>query len=288
MKKIGLIGLGAMGFPIAKRLQENGFELCTYVRSKHSLRKAEHLNIQVVDTPASLSKYTNTVILLVNNYSQCHHCLYSVDGILSSLMCGTVIISSTIGPKQIKELSSLCPPGVEILDAPISGGVIGAETGTLVTMVAGKKERFVSVKNIFASYSKKIVYVGEVVGQAQALKAINQMLVGIHMVATAESYALSQELGIDPQAMFETISECAGNSNIFHSRIPKLIAEDYSAHASLQTLEKDTGICKALADMKHIPCYLTTLCHDLFQQTPSSDPSGEDACAVIRLYKKEK
>lgn len=287
MRSIGLIGLGAMGYPIARHLIQKGFTLYTYVRSEHSLKKAQSLGIQTVDTPAALSRHTDTILILVNNFSQCRLCLCEENGVFSTLTHGTVIISSTVDPRQIKILSEACPSGVTMMDAPISGGAVGAEDGTLVTMAAGDRQCFDSLQEVFSAYSKKIVFVGKEVGQAQALKAVNQMLVGIHMVATAESFALARGLGIDPRAMYETISECAGNSNIFRSRMPKLIAEDYSVRASLQTLEKDTGICKDLADMVQTPCYLTALCHDMFAQTPTDNASAEDACAVVRLYSEQ-
>lgn len=287
MKKLGIIGLGTMGYPISKHLIDNGFSLYTYVRSERSRDRAQALGIQVVETPGELARYTDTVILLVADYNQCQHCLCDPDGIFATMGQGTVIISSTVDPRQIQELGAISPPDINILDAPVSGGAMGAEQASLVTMVAGDQAHFLKCGDIFSSYARKAVYVGPKLGQAQALKAVNQMLVGIHMVATAESMALATGLGINPVAMLETISECAGNSNIFRNRMPKLIAQDFAVRASLETLEKDTKICMDLAESVGVPCYLTEICHKLFQQTPRSRETAEDACAVIRLYRNE-
>lgn len=284
MKTLGIIGLGAMGHPIAHHLIRQGFTLYTTVRSERSRKKAEELGIQVLQNHQEFAQVTDRILLIVSNYAQCADCLLGDTGIFSTLKRGTIILSSTVDPRDAEALDAACPEGVELIDAPVSGGAIGAEKGTLVTMTAGSKDAVDACRDIFDSYCRKVVYVGNKAGQAQSVKAVNQMLVGIHMAATAEAMALSTALGIDPQAMFETISDCAGNSNIFQSRMPKLIAGDYSARASLETLEKDTKICMDLADTAHVPCYLTEICHDLFSRTPRTEANMEDACAVIRLY----
>lgn len=284
MKNLAFLGLGAIGFPIAEKLIQHGFHLYTSVHSPRSFERAQNLGIEIVESPAELSRHADTVLVLVNNYAQCKDCLFAENGLLSTLKSGTVILSSTLDPRQAKELEENFPQGVHYLDAPISGGVTGALAGTLVTMVSGEKNVFDSCADIFAAYSKKAVYVGEEVGQAQALKAVNQMLVSIHMVATSEAFSLASGLGINPEILLDIIPECAGNSNIFQNRMPKLIANDFSARASLKTLEKDTGICMDLAKMVHVPSYLTSLCHELLCATPSEDRAAEDACAVIRMY----
>ena len=287
MKKLGLLGLGALGMPVGERLIQHGFQLYTSVHSEHSRERAQSLGIEIVDSPAEIAAYTDIVLILVNNYSQCLECLTAEKGLFHSLKKGTVILSSTLDPRQAKELDVLCPQEVHLLDAPVSGGVTGAQSGTLVTMVAGEEAVLAQCKEVFSAYSKKVVHVGSEIGRAQALKAVNQMLVAIHMVATSEAMSLATGLGISPEVLLETVSDCAGNSNIFQNRIPKLIAGDFSARASLKTLEKDTAICIDLAKMVQVPCYLTSLCHDMFKCTPTTDPSLEDACAVIRLYQNQ-
>ena len=284
MKTLGIIGLGAMGHPIARHLIDHGFQLYTTVRSERSRKKAEALGIQILGSHKDFAAYTDRIFLIVSNYAQCAECLLGEDGIFSTLKAGTVILSSTVAPKDAEKLSELCPDGIRLIDAPVSGGAIGAEKGNLVTMTAGDRQTVDSCRDIFDCYCRKVVYVGERAGQAQSVKAVNQMLVGIHMTAAAEAMALSTALGIDPQAMFETITDCAGNSNIFQSRMPKLIAGDFSARASLETLEKDTKICMDLASSAGVPCYLTEMCHDLFPRTPRKEANADDACAVIRLY----
>ena len=284
MKTLGIIGLGAMGQPMAKNLQKHGYSLLTTVRSERSRKLACELGITVLENPGNLPEHTDTVLLLVSNYQQCCQCLEGETGLFAAMTHGTVIVSSTIAPEQMRLLEEACPKGVCLLDAPVSGGVTGAEQGTLVTMAAGDAEAFSRCSDIFACYSKKAVYVGDKPGQGQMLKAVNQMLVGIHIAATAEAAAFSKALGLDQRALFETISECAGNSNMFQSRMPKLMAEDYSSRAALETLEKDTKICVDLAETAGVPCYLTELCHELYCKTPRSEDVQEDACAVIRMY----
>ena len=286
MKQFGIIGLGAMGTPMATHLQAAGFELYTTVRSERSREKANRMGIHVLSTAGELAEYTDRVLLMVSNYDQCLSCFQGPDGLLAALKTGTIIVSSTIAPEQMQKLWALCPEGVQLLDAPVSGGVTGAEQGKLVTMAAGDAAVLERCRDVFSAYSKKIVHVGTTPGQGQMIKAVNQMLVGIHIAAAAEAASLSEAMGIDLETMLDTISSCSGNSNMLQSRIPKLAARDYSSRAALETLEKDTKICMDLAAEAGIPCYLTELCHDLYVKTPRSEQVQEDACAVIRMYQR--
>ena len=259
MKTLGIVGLGAMGFPIAQRLQKQGYRLLTTVRSERGHRRAQALNIEVVSAPDQLPQHTDTVLLLVSNAEQCRDCLLGERGIFASMTAGVIILSSTVSPEQAAIIQADCPAGIDLLDAPVSGGVSGAEQGQLVTIAAGNAGIIDRCRDIFSAYSKKIIVVGENPGQAQAVKAINQMLVSIHMAGTAEALALANASGLDPRLLFEVISESAGNSAIFQSRAPKLIDRDFSVRASLETLKKDTEICIHLAETNHVPCYLTAL-----------------------------
>lgn len=286
MKRLGIIGLGTMGLPMARHLQEHGFELATTVRSEHSKQTALSHGITVLESPNRLTQYTDRVLIMVSNFDQCCSCLTGEAGLFSAPWKGTVIISSTIAPEQMQELNKVCPSDVKLLDAPVSGGLTGAEQRKLVTMVAGDVYVFQSCTDIFQSYSKKIVYVGSEPGQAQILKAVNQMLVGIHIVATAEALAFSEALGVDLEAVMETIPECAGNSDMFRSRGRKIINREFTSRAALETLEKDSKICMDLAAKAGVPCYLTAICHDLYEATPRSSERQEDACAVVRMYQR--
>lgn len=288
MKSLGMIGLGAMGRPIAERFLAQGYRLFTTVRSERSRKLAESLGIAVLSAPKLLPEVTDTVLLLVSNYAQCSQLLTGENGLFSAMKHGTVILSSTVAPKDAAELSAACPAGVQLLDAPVSGGVTGAETGTLLTMVAGDRDTFLAYQDFFSVYAKKATYVSPKPGQAQALKAINQMLVGIHIVATAEAAALASSMNLDLETLYSTISECAGNSTIFRNRMPKLINRDFSPRASLETLVKDTGICMNLAEGTDTPCYLTEICNRLYRQTLDSSVAPEDACSVIRMYEEER
>lgn len=281
---LAIIGLGAMGYPVAEHLINHGFELYTVVRSERSRKKAQELGICVVDAYRDLAGYTDRILMFVSNYAQCEECLLGSEGALSAMERGTIILASTVSPDSAAQLAAACPEGVHLVDAPVSGGAVGARKGDLLVMAAGEAQTVESCRDIFECYSRKVSYIGANPGQAQAVKAVNQMLVSIHMTAAAEAMALSTGLGIDPQTMLDTITECSGNSYMFQSRMPKLIRQDFSAQASLETLEKDTGICMELAESANIPCYLTQMCHELFRQTPRSETSPEDACAVIRMY----
>lgn len=286
-KTLGMIGLGAMGRPVSECLLRHGYELYTVVRSEHSRVFAEDHGIHILSNSGALSAYTDRILLFVSNYEQCRSLLEGDEGIFSTLKNGVIILSSTVSSREAASLANLCPSGVSLLDAPVSGGTTGAQSGSLVVLAAGEKSIFDKCSDIFSTYAKKQFYIGSEPGKAQALKAVNQMLVGIHMVAAAEAFSLSSSLQIDPEVMFESISACSGNSNIFQSRVPRFIKDDFRAGASLETLEKDMRICIELAEESGVPCYLTKKCHELYCDTPSVNRQEQDASSVICLYRKE-
>lgn len=129
MKQLGIIGLGAMGAPMAGKLQECGFQLFTTVRSAYSRQKAERMGIQVLETAGEIAERTDRILLMVSNYEQCRGCLQGTDGVLAAMKKGIIIVSSTIAPEQMRLLSEMCPEGIALLDAPVSGGVTRCRTG---------------------------------------------------------------------------------------------------------------------------------------------------------------
>lgn len=282
--KLGIIGLGAIGYPIAQNLLHSGYELYTTVRTEKSRKRAERLGIHVLESPQFLYNYVNKVILFVSNHEQCKQCLYAEDGIFTTLKAGLIILGSTIAPNEAQALIQNAPEKVQFIDAPVSGGISRAKDGTLVCIAAGEPQILKKNNDIFSAYCQEVIHVGNEIGQAQKVKAINQMLVSINIIATAEAANLARASDLELNAVFKTISKCAGNSFVFQNRMPKLIERDFTTRASIETMQKDTKICLQLAQETNSPCFLTNLCHELYKKIPSKSIDSEDACAVIRLY----
>lgn len=282
MKKIGIIGLGAMGFPIAEHIAASGYPLYFFARKQDVIERAEKFGATFIPTIEELGSYAETVIILVNTFSQCVECL---NKLLRGMKKGTIIIESTISHKEMEHIEKMCEPnGINVIDAPISGGVRGAVSGNLTLMAAGDKELVDSYIPLFQTYSKKIVYAGNKVGKAQILKSVNQLLVGIHTIALAEAYSLGIKSGINPKVIYETIVESAGNSKIFENRGKTIIERNFVRRSSLNIQKKDLNICEQLAAENNAPLLVGTLCKQLFELAAGKFDPEEDISAVIKIY----
>ena len=166
----------------------------------------------------------------------------------------------------------------------MSGGTAGAKAGTLTIMAAGSRENFEKYLPVFQSYGKNVVHVGTEVGQGQAVKAINQMLVGINMCATAEAFTLSRKCGLDLQMVYDTIKTSAGTSRIFENRGQFLIDRDFSIRSTLQIQLKDTDIAFQTADSAGAYSPLTNVARELFKLAVKKYPPNDDSIEVVRLY----
>ena len=233
---------------------------------------------------ADLGARCDTIILFLNTAEQCEECL---QHILASMKSGTVIIGSTILPEDSIRLSAICAQhGVDLLDAPVSGGTRGAQDATLTVMISGNKERAEQCHGIFECYGKNIFYVGEKPGAAQVLKAINQHLVGINIAAVCEAYALGVKCGLDPNVIAQVIPSCAGTSRIFENRSQFIIKRDFNKRSSLQIQTKDLSICRHLADNANMQVPLTDLCIELYNTAMQDCDMNEDSIAVIKLFER--
>lgn len=285
MQKIGFIGLGAMGSWIAKHLIDAGYPLVVYDVRREAIDGLTSLGAVGANSPKELGEQAQTVFLMVNTFSQCEQCLLGQDGLLSELRNGVVVALSTIAPEDIKKVAVWCRDrGVELLDSPVSGGTKGAAEGTLTLMASGTDAVFQECLPILRTFGKKIFKVGDQAGQGQAVKAVNQLLVGVHMVAMAEAMVLGAKSGVDPKMIFEVVRNSAGTSRIFESRVPTVINRDFSTRSTLGIQLKDIDISVRAADSVKSPAFLSIVCRELFKLAGTKYDEAEDSSAIIKLY----
>ena len=211
MAKIGMIGLGAMGGPMARNL----------LKSNHSVKVydtvSEHINALVVHgascaTSSTVADDVEVVITMLPNGKVVSDVLLGEDGLFNRASKGTLFIdSSTIDVETAKGLAKQAhAAGMMMIDAPVSGGIQGAQAGTLTFMVGGTEREFAKAKPILESIGKSIIHSG-VSGTGQAAKACNNMMLGISMIAVSEAFLLGQKLGLDPKKLLEIVSVSSGN-----------------------------------------------------------------------------
>lgn len=282
MDTIGMVGLGAMGHSIAQNILNHGYSMVLYDVRPEAMEDLKGPRASAAASLRELGEKADTVLVIVNTFPQCRSVL---EGLLETMDHGVIINMSTIAMDEARALEELAlAAGVRMMDCPVSGGTSGAKQGTLTVMAAGEDRLFERCRPLFSSFAANIVHVGRQVGQGQAIKAINQLLVGIHMCATAEAFTLARKCGLDLQLVYDTIRTSAGNSRIFENRGQFLIDRDFSTRSTLQIQLKDTDIACRTADLVGAPSLLCGVARELFKLSVAKFPPTDDSIEVARLY----
>ena len=280
--KIGMAGLGVMGHSVAENLIRHGFDMVLYDIRPEAMTDLVEAGAEAVDSLEALGSAADTVLLMVNTYDQYKSVL---AGILKTMHAGTLINLGTLGRDHVLELEKQAEEaGVSMLDCPVSGGSRGAKAGTLTVMASGPDELFEKHKKILEAFGSRVIHVGKNVGDGQAVKAINQLLVGVHMCATAEAFTVARKCGLDLRTVYDTICSSAGMSRIFENRGEFLIARDFSTRSTLEIQLKDTDIACKTADAVGAPALLGTTARELFKLAVKKYPPRDDSLEVVRLY----
>lgn len=282
MKTIGMIGLGTMGQGIAKNILERGYPMVLYDIRPDGMLPLVKKGAKIADNIQQLGMQTDTVLVMVNTYSQCQSVL---KALLQTLRDGTVIQLGTMAVDEAESLQTMAGEyGCTVVDCPVSGGTAGAKNGNLTLMVACDEETFLAQKPLLECFGSNVVHVGTICGQGQAVKAINQLLVGIHMCATAEAFTLAKQCGLELQTVYDVIRTSAGCSEIFKNRGKFLINRDFSTRSTLQIQLKDANIVCKTADSVGAPTPLTNTVRELFKLAVRKYPPTDDSLEVVRLY----
>ena len=280
--KIGMAGLGVMGHSVAENLIRHGFDMVLYDIRPEAMTDLVEAGAEAVDSLEALGSAADTILLMVNTYDQYKSVL---AGILKTMHAGTLINLGTLGRDHVLELEKQAEEaGISMLDCPVSGGSRGAKAGTLTVMASGPDELFEKHKKILEAFGSRVIHVGKNVGDGQAVKAINQLLVGVHMCATAEAFTVARKCGLDLQTVYDTICSSAGMSRIFENRGEFLIARDFSTRSTLEIQLKDTDIACKTADAVGAPVLLGTTARELFKLAVKKYPPRDDSLEVVRLY----
>ena len=270
IKKIGFIGLGAMGLPMAKNLLKDGFDI--YIKAHHNREPVEELIKAGAKEESSLADIVSKAQLLISILpadQEMESVLLSPE-VLNQLTADKVLVEMTSGsPGMMKKVNTVYQnKGVEVLDAPVSGGTIGAENGTLTIMVGGEKELLEQCRPVLEAMAENIYLVGKV-GAGKAIKAINQMLAGIHMLASAEAVALAEKLEIDKNILKQVVGKSSGASWMLLNKIDTLVERDFEPGFKLGLMKKDIQIAVEEGGDKTLP--LVTFVLDRYKQAAKVD-----------------
>ena len=249
---IAVLGLGAMGLPMATNLARvfavRGFDI-----PAARLDRARSAGITAATSAREAASGADIVLLAVRNRAQLEDALYGADGVVASLAPGAVILlTSTVGIDAVRDVAAqLAEAGLLLVDAPISGGPVRAGNGDLLVTVGADDEAYAKTLPVLDRMSSTLVRIGSKPGDGQAMKTVNQLLCGVHIAAGAEALALAEALGLDPAVALETLGAGAAASFMLGDRGPRMLqaydADGAEVKSRLDIFVKDMGIVNTAA-----------------------------------------
>ena len=288
--KVAFLGLGDIGRPMAGHLARDPFDLVVWNRTaaKAEAFAREH-KARVAPTPAKAVKDADVVITCLPSSVEVEVVLHGENGMLHSLRNGAVLVDCTSGdPPTSRSISAeLRGRGVDFIDAPVSGGTVAAKAGTLTVMWGGEAPVFERVRPVIEAFGKKIVHAGSV-GSGDALKAVNNALLAVHILSTAEGLAVLVKAGVDPKVALEVINASSGRSNSSENLIPqRVLTRAFPRTFRLALLEKDIGIAAVLAEDLNARTPVISLAAERFHEAREKLGEEADHVEAVKMVEQE-
>lgn len=285
VQNIATFGLGSMGYGIATSAVRGGHKVWGVdVNPDHM---TQFLSEGGQSSPlAEVTNALDVVIIAVLNAAQTEMVLFGDHGIAAKLPKGAAVLAcATVPPLFAKEMAARCEAvGVLYLDAPISGGSVKASLGKLSIMASGTPEAFAAMQPVLDCIAETVFSLGHDVGAGSAMKAVNQLLAGVHIAAMAEALTFGMTQGVTPEKFVEVISKCAGTSWMLENRAPHIIAGDYTPQSSVNIWPKDLGIVLEIAKGAQFIAPIATAALQQFTAAAAMGLGGEDDAAVAKVY----
>lgn len=282
--RVGFIGLGIMGQPMALHLVRAGFPLTVYNRTTEKGRPVVEAGAVQVDSPRAVAERSEFIITMVTGPADVKEVVLGPNGVIEGAKPGSVVIDmSTISPRTTREIAeALKEKGIDMVDAPVSGGDIGAKKATLTIMAGGDAPVVERCMPIFEALGKKITHIGPI-GSGQVAKLVNQVLVCINLLATAEALTFAAKAGVDPAKVLEAVSAGAAGSWQLSNLGPRMIEGDFEPGFMIKLLQKDLRLALEEADDLHLPLLGTGLVHQLLRQAEAQGLGDAGTQALYRV-----
>ncbi|MBN1685413.1 MAG: NAD(P)-dependent oxidoreductase [Spirochaetales bacterium] len=290
MERIGFVGLGIMGKPMAKNLLKAGYDLTFYARRSEVIREMEAAGGKTAKSSKAVAEMTDIIVTIVTADAEVREVILGPDGVLEGASKGKLIVDmSTISPLTIREVADIASrKGVHVMDAPVSGGEPGAVAGTLTIIAGGDKQDFQRCGGIFKAMGKEenIFHVGAV-GVGQTVKIVNQLIGGINMASIAEGLILGIRAGADPDTMSRVIGVSSGNSTLFQNRVKDFLLKDsFKPGFMLDLMKKDLGIGVDLGKALNVPVPIGAAAYQMYAAASGLGAGQLDFSAVCRVMER--
>ena len=283
-KKIGFIGLGIMGMPMARNLIKAGFVVSVYNRTSSKAEKMVREGAMKFDSPRELARKNSVIITMVSDTPDVESVILGENGVIEGIQPDSVVIDmSTISPRATRIIAKrLEEKKAHMLDAPVSGGEQGAIAGTLSIMVGGDANILARCHPIFEAMGKNIIHVGAN-GMGQTVKLMNQILVAGNLNAVVEALVFAQKQGVDLEKAIEAVKGGAAGSWQLTNLGPRIIKRDFQPGFMVDLLQKDLRLVMEATEMNKIPLPATTLIHQMFCSLEATGEGKNGTQALVKV-----
>ncbi|WP_083100418.1 L-threonate dehydrogenase [Pseudophaeobacter leonis] len=280
-----VIGLGSMGYGMAQSCLRaghvtHGFDVLPSQIERFQSEGGSSGDI--TDVAAAL----DAAVIVVLNAAQTEDVLFGEDGLVARLHKGAVVMACpTVPPDFARDMETRCNAvGIHYLDAPISGGSAKAASGQLSVMSAGSAAAFAAARPVLNATAETVFELGDRAGAGSAMKAVNQLLAGVHIATMAEALTFGMTQGVSPEKFVEVISQCAGSSWMLENRAPHIVAGDYTPHSQVNIWPKDLGIVLDIAKSENFSAPITAAALQQYLAAAGMGLGREDDAAVAKVH----
>ena len=280
--RVGFVGLGHMGIPMAGHLLTAGHQVTGYDPDPSAAERAATTGIDIVTDLAEITDHADVILLMLPNSAVVEKVLVE-DGLLTRIPTGgTVIDMGSSKPASTRQLAGTAAEhGVDYVDAPVSGGVVGAEAGSLTIMVGGQPEAVAKVHDLLTAMGSKVTHLGPA-GAGHALKALNNLMSATHLLVSSEALLVGQEFGLDINVMLDAINTSTGRSGSTEVKWPKYVVPGtFDSGFGLSLMLKDIRIAVELATECGLPSRLGEAAVALWSEAEKALPTGSDHTRIV-------
>ena len=285
--KIGFVGLGIMGKPMAKNLIKAGYELVVMDLNKEAVEELKGLGAKAGTSSSDVASKCDVIITMLPNSPHVKVAVLGEGGIIEGAKPGTVVIDmSSIAPLASREVyAALAVKGIDMLDAPVSGGEPKAIDGTLSVMVGGKKEVFDKYYDIMKVMAGSVVYVGEI-GAGNIAKLCNQVVVALNISAVSEALILAKKAGVDPDLVYQAIRGGLAGSTVMEAKAPMMMDRNFKPGFKIDLHIKDLNNVLETSHKLNVSLPLTAQVMEIMQAIKADGCGMEDHASIVKYYEK--
>lgn len=285
--EIGFIGLGIMGKPMAKNLVNAGYSLVVHDIAEGPVKELAEMGAKTAGSPAEVADQTDIIITMLPNSPHVEEVVLGEKGILEGAKKAQIYIDmSSIAPLVSQKVAkALEEKGVEMLDAPVSGGEPKAIDGTIAIMVGGKQEVFDKVEEILLVMGGSAVLVGEI-GSGNVTKLANQIIVGLNIAAMSEAMVLAKKANVDPEKVYQAIRGGLAGSTVLDAKVPKVLEGDFKPGFRIDLHIKDLSNALETAHSIGVPVPLSSQLMETMQALKVDGKEKDDHGGIIQFYEK--